>query len=122
MNSGAIKSSSQTARQAGAVTFRVRGHVLEILLVRPSSDQPEWLFPKGHLEEGEMLEQCAMRELREEAGVVGSLVGGIDRIFRFSSNGEKVAVRFFVIECVEEQRLLKAAGKSGSRSRWRATP
>ena len=50
-----------------------------------------------------MLDKRAMRELREEAGVVGSLIGGIDRIFRFPSKGEDVAVRYFVIECVEEQ-------------------
>jgi ADP-ribose pyrophosphatase YjhB (NUDIX family) len=90
------------------VAFRVRGHVLELLLVRPSSGQPEWLFPKGHLEEGEMLEQCAIRELREEAGAVGSLIGGVDHVSWFSSKGEDVAVRYFAIECVEEQRAAES--------------
>ncbi len=29
----------------------------------------EWVFPKGHLEEGETAEQAALREVREETGV-----------------------------------------------------
>jgi len=105
MSSDPINSSpkARPTPQAGAVAFRISGHVLELLLVRPRSGQPEWLFPKGHLEEGEMLEQCAIRELREEAGVVGRLIGGVDHVSRFSSKGEDVAVRYFVIECVEEQ-------------------
>ena len=36
------------------------------------SRQPDaWLFPKGHVEEGETLEQAARREIEEETGLTG---------------------------------------------------
>ena len=40
-----------------------------VLLVR-SSDGRHWVLPKGHIETGERPEDCAVREVREEAGVV----------------------------------------------------
>lgn len=33
------------------------------------ADPAEWVFPKGHLEEGERPEDAAIREVREEAGL-----------------------------------------------------
>lgn len=86
-------------RQAGAVAFRSdKGSGIEILLVRPSSGLKEWGFPKGHLEGDESVEQCALRELLEETGVKGRLVGGIDHISRFEHGGLKKAVRYFAVE------------------------
>ncbi len=49
-------------RSAGAVVVQ-EGRCL-ILKTRR-----EWVFPKGHLEEGETAEQAAVREVREETGV-----------------------------------------------------
>ena len=40
----------------------------EVLLVhRPEYD--DWTFPKGKLEAGESLEECALREVEEETGL-----------------------------------------------------
>ena len=45
---------------------------LEILLIhRPHYD--DWSVPKGKRDEGETDEQCAVREMQEETGVVGVL-------------------------------------------------
>ena len=52
---------------------------IEILLVhRPEYD--DWTFPKGKLESGECLVECARREVREETGVlplIGRYLGDI---------------------------------------------
>src|SRR4051812_26110753 len=48
--------------QAGAIAFRKGRDVLEVVLVRPSSDLKEWLLPKGHIEAGEGAAQAAQRE------------------------------------------------------------
>ena len=51
------------------------------LLVGPKIDDPkEWLFPKGHIELGEDHETAALREVREETGVVTQLVCLLDQV------------------------------------------
>ena len=58
-------------RQGGAIVVRRTGTEPEVLLVRAKKDPRYWIFPKGHQERGETLAQTAVRELREEAGVIG---------------------------------------------------
>lgn len=41
---------------------------IELLLVRPFEDRDVWGIPKGHIGPGETVEQCAMREVKEETG------------------------------------------------------
>ena len=53
---------------AGVLCWRESSHGLEVLLVhRPAYD--DWSFPKGKQHGGELLPQCALRELAEETGV-----------------------------------------------------
>jgi 8-oxo-dGTP pyrophosphatase MutT (NUDIX family) len=95
-------------RQAGAVAFRKREDILEVLLVRPSGSKPEWLFPKGHIEQGESEARTALRELREEAGVTGDLIGAVDQVLVFQSNQEQVAVRFYVVKLTAEEAPIES--------------
>lgn len=41
----------------------------DILLVRPHHNRDVWGIPKGHIEHGETLTQCATRETVEETGL-----------------------------------------------------
>lgn len=53
---------------AGAIPWRVRSGVLEVLLIhRPRYD--DWSWPKGKQDRGETLVECAVREVREEIGL-----------------------------------------------------
>ncbi|GAB4099385.1 NUDIX hydrolase [Sinomonas halotolerans] len=55
-------------RAAGAVPWRRSGAQLEVLLIhRPRYD--DWSWPKGKLDDGETLQECARREIREEIGL-----------------------------------------------------
>jgi len=47
-----------------------------VLLIR-RSDTGEWALPGGTLEWGETLRACAVRELDEEAGVEGAILGDL---------------------------------------------
>lgn len=57
----------------GAVVWRVRERLLEILLIKQFDHKDSWGIPKGHINESETLEQCGIREVREETGVAIAL-------------------------------------------------
>lgn len=82
--------------QAGAIAARTRGSQPEFLLVTAKRESKQWIFPKGHVELEERLEAAALRELREEAGVEGALIGKVGAS-RFVSGAENVEVTYFLI-------------------------
>jgi len=50
-----------------------------------------WSLPKGHLEAGETEEQTAIREVHEETGILGEIVGKLGIIdFWFVAEGQRV--------------------------------
>jgi len=54
----------------GAVAWRrAPGLGLQVLLVRQFAGRDRWGIPKGHVDDGESLQDCARREVLEEAGV-----------------------------------------------------
>lgn len=53
----------------GAVTWRRVGGRLEVLLIKQFARKEKWGIPKGHINDCETLEACAVREVREETGV-----------------------------------------------------
>jgi 8-oxo-dGTP pyrophosphatase MutT (NUDIX family) len=53
----------------GGLPWRLREGKLEVLLIKQFAHKDSWGIPKGHMHEGETAEQCALREVREEAGV-----------------------------------------------------
>ena len=71
-----------------------KGH--EVLLVRAKRDPRQWIFPKGHQEKGETLAETAVRELKEEGGVVGEAVKSVG-ISTFRSGDEDVEVTYFLV-------------------------
>lgn len=70
------------SKQVVAAGALVEGHSAEgrtVLLVhRPRYD--DWSFPKGKLDPGETIEECARREVLEETGYVVVLVERLDDI------------------------------------------
>ncbi len=50
-----------------------------------------WSLPKGHIEPGESAEQAAVREVAEETGIAGTIVGQLGTIdFWFMADGRRV--------------------------------
>jgi ADP-ribose pyrophosphatase YjhB (NUDIX family) len=62
-----------------------------------------WSLPKGHIEAGETAEQAAVREIQEETGIEGGLLGELGVIdFWFVAEGKRVhkTVHHFLLRAV----------------------
>jgi 8-oxo-dGTP pyrophosphatase MutT (NUDIX family) len=80
---------------AGAVVFRKHDNET-LYLVVSSSDGANWVLPKGHIDPGETPEMTALRELVEEAGVLGAVVERLS-IKQSRKAGKEIAVEYFLI-------------------------
>lgn len=50
------------------------------MLLHKPRKRDAWQIPQGGMEEGETAEQCAIRELQEEAGLTGATIGGTSNL------------------------------------------
>jgi 8-oxo-dGTP pyrophosphatase MutT (NUDIX family) len=78
-------------RQSGAIVVRLDKDEPRVLLVTGRRNPKRWIFPKGHIEKGETAEEAALREAREEAGVVAKPIGPAGVLeYRFLGAGFRV--------------------------------
>ncbi len=92
------------ATSAGAILFRDTRGRREYLLLK--SRPGDWEFPKGGVERGEELQQTAIREIKEEAGIEEfRLLDGFreDYSYVFEANGTTIhkTVHLFVAKSYE---------------------
>jgi 8-oxo-dGTP pyrophosphatase MutT (NUDIX family) len=108
---------------AGGVVFRLTSAGPVFLVVQASGNAAEWVLPKGHIEAGESPEQTAVREVREEAGVVARPIEPVGDTAFTLPRGD-VHARFFLMRFVrsaaaDEER--KTAWLPYERARTRLT-
>lgn len=96
-------------REAGAVVFRYQNKTLEFLIIHRTK-QDDWSLPKGHQEDGETLEETAVRELREETGLEanhGAYISAITYSHHDATKGytRQVKVDYFLMTPVHQNDL-----------------
>ncbi|HVP03052.1 MAG TPA: NUDIX domain-containing protein [Solirubrobacteraceae bacterium] len=85
---------------AGGVVVRDGECVVIVPRRRTAAGDRVLALPKGHQEPGESLEQAALREVREEGGVIAEVVGPLGDVrYWYQRDGLRVAkrVRFFLL-------------------------
>jgi 8-oxo-dGTP pyrophosphatase MutT (NUDIX family) len=83
---------------AGGVVVRDKDGELHVALIRPRG-KPVWALPKGHVDEGEIPEDAACREVREETGLDARLecpLGEIRYFYQFRGRRIFKTVAFFL--------------------------
>jgi 8-oxo-dGTP pyrophosphatase MutT (NUDIX family) len=91
---------------SGGIVYRRRRAAVEVVLIRVSG---RWCLPKGQVEEGERLEETALREVREETGIEGEIVQKLGDITYYytdrTKDGETIRifkrVYFYLIRCLK---------------------
>jgi ADP-ribose pyrophosphatase YjhB (NUDIX family) len=86
---------------AGGVVYRLKQGRAEYVLIRPKSGANEWLLPKGHIEAGETEKEGALREVREETGVIARVICSLSDV-KFSVREKSVHCRFFLMALESE--------------------
>jgi 8-oxo-dGTP pyrophosphatase MutT (NUDIX family) len=92
-----------TELSAGGVVYKREGKDTLWLLVKHSGYH-KWVFPKGRQEKGEELSTTAVREVKEESGVVAKIIAPIaeQEKYIYTFNGERISktVQYYLMECV----------------------
>lgn len=73
-------------QQAGAIVLRPQNGIREVLLINSKKRPQVRIFPKGHVELGETTQETADRELMEEAGIKGEIIGSAGTILHTWNN------------------------------------
>ena len=90
---------SEVVRAAGGLVVREDGPREVLVVHRPRYD--DWTFPKGKADPGESDEDCALREVEEETGLVCELESELSSTTYTDGAGRPKRVRYWRMRPVE---------------------
>jgi ADP-ribose pyrophosphatase YjhB (NUDIX family) len=90
---------------AGGVIVKIISGKPHILLIRDRA-YADWVLPKGHVEEEETIEEAALREVQEEAGLrhvkIIQLLGTYTR--HVEKTGEDKTIHYFLMAPTQDEK------------------
>lgn len=100
---------------AGAIPWRIKNGKLQVLVMhRPKYD--DWSWPKGKLDPGESIAECAQREVREEIGLRITL--GIPLAATAYSVKQKTKVVYYWAAKTDPRTRVEPDGLECDETRW----
>ncbi|OPZ78680.1 MAG: putative mutator protein MutT4 [Alphaproteobacteria bacterium ADurb.Bin438] len=90
-------------KKSGCVVISKDDYNKVMLLYRNDNDGAT--FPKGHLEVGETLEDCALREVYEETGLKVKIIGDFGFMEYKDSLGKDVITTYFIALSLDDSKI-----------------
>lgn len=105
---------------ADGVVFGFDGVDLHVLLIERKNDpfQGKWALPGGFMEMDETVEECVVRELREETGFIPAFMeqAGVFSAIDRDPRGRVVTVAFYTLLRLKDYQ--PEAGDDARRAQW----
>ncbi len=101
---------------AGGLVYRFAQGEPEVLVIDDAYGYVA--LPKGHVEEGELLEEAALREINEETGIAGRIVAPLAAVsYSFSHRGrtEQKTAYYYLVEALGGKLRHQAEEIAGAR-------
>ncbi|MEG1649883.1 MAG: NUDIX domain-containing protein, partial [Rikenellaceae bacterium] len=112
----ALNSAFTAITAGGGVVSNPQGDILMIYR------NQRWDLPKGKLEIGEQIEQCALREVQEECGVEGLVLGNkICNTYHIYNLYDKWIIKcthWYKMQCSANQTFVPQTEEGISEARW----
>lgn len=120
---GKLSPVHKTAVSAGAIILREIDGELKVALAQHKCSNKTWAMPKGHVEPGETIEEAALREIYEEAGLRDvQLIKYLGSLLRESvkSNGEVVqkTIHYYLAYALNGKKALPPPDKAFIEPGW----
>ena len=109
-----LKSKFQVIEAAGGIVEK-EGKLLMIYR------RKDWDIPKGKLDRGEMLEECAMREVEEETGVKAKIDKKIDAVWHTYVTKKKYVLKkthWYAMHCIDDKNMTPQKGEGVKKVEW----
>jgi 8-oxo-dGTP pyrophosphatase MutT (NUDIX family) len=82
---------------AGGIVVRLEKRKPQVLIVTARKRRKRWVLPKGRVQDGERASSAALREVREEAGVTGRVLG-LAGTAEYPTREGRIRVDYYLIE------------------------
>jgi 8-oxo-dGTP pyrophosphatase MutT (NUDIX family) len=93
---------ANNCQQAAVLALRRGAGDVEVCLIRRRGAR-KWGIPKGFVDLGHTLEQAALNEAFEEAGLRGQLLGDAIGTYQYKKWGDVLTVAVYLMEVLEEE-------------------
>ena len=103
-----MEENMSTVLKAGCITFSQKEPNKILVLYQGKYD--DFSFPKGHIEKSETLEECAIRETKEETGIDVQLIFALPTYHYTNLKDGSIDLTYFIAQSLNDDTIQTEKG------------